>query len=159
MRRPHGGACTIERYVKRHQEPFRTQLGAHKFNGHICRMAEGTYGGFFGWANLTMECTGPYMGLPPAGKFADMRVVDIYRRGGDRLAENRVFIDMLHFLNMQGPDVLAQLEVRARQAFSCGMQRLSASEKGRKPCRSPINWLAHFLLRPDAPHARPLWTR
>ena len=82
-----------------------------------------------------------------------------HRRGGDRLAENRVFIDMLHFLNMQGPDVLAQLEVRARQAFSCGMQRLSASEKGRKPCRSPINWLAHFPLRPDAPHARPLWTR
>jgi len=109
-----GSTYTIDRYIVQHQQPFRTQLGARKFNGHICRMAEGTYGGFFGWANLTMECTGPYLGLPPSGKSADMRVVDIYRRDGDKLAENWVFIDMLHFLNMQGLDVLAQLAVRAR---------------------------------------------
>ncbi|MEL6808417.1 MAG: ester cyclase [Pseudomonadota bacterium] len=109
-----GATYTIDRYIEQHQQPFRTQLGARQFNGHICRMAEGTYGGFFGWANLTMDCTGPYMGLPPSGKLADMRVVDIYRREGDKLAENWIFIDMLHFLNMQGLDVLAQLAVRAR---------------------------------------------
>jgi len=109
-----GATYTIDRYIAQHQQPFRTQLGARQYNGHICRMAEATYGGFFGWANLTMECTGPYMGLPPSGKRADMRVVDIYRRDGDKLAENWVFIDMLHFLNMQGLDVLAQLDVRAR---------------------------------------------
>ncbi|WP_108837755.1 ester cyclase [Tateyamaria sp. Alg231-49] len=109
-----GATYTVDRYIQQHQQPFRTQLGARKFNGHICRMAEGSYGGFFGWANLTMECTGPYLGLPPSGKWADMRVVDIYRRDGDKLAENWVFIDMLHFLNMQGLDVLAQLSVRAR---------------------------------------------
>ncbi|MEO9573725.1 MAG: ester cyclase [Tateyamaria sp.] len=109
-----GATYTIDRYIQQHQQPFRTQLGARQFNGHICRMAEGNYGGFFGWANLTMECTGPYLGLPPSGKWADMRVVDIYRRDGDKLAENWVFIDMLHFLNMQGLDVLAQLSIRAR---------------------------------------------
>ena len=109
-----GATYTIDRYITQHQQPFRTQLGARQFNGHICRMAEGHYGGFFGWPNLTMECSGPYLGLPPSGRMADMRVVDIYRRAGDRLAENWVFIDMLHFLNMQGLDVLAQLPVRAR---------------------------------------------
>lgn len=109
-----GATYTIARYIRQHQQPFRTQLGARKFNGHICRMAEGSYGGFFGWPNLTMECSGAFMGLPPSGKFADMRVVDIYRRDGDRLAENWVFIDMLHFLDMQGLDVLAQLAQRAR---------------------------------------------
>jgi predicted ester cyclase len=109
-----GATYTIDRYIEQHQQPFRTQLGPRTFNGHICRMAEGTYGGFFGWPNLTMECTGPYLGLPPSGRSADMRVVDIYRRGGDKLAENWVFIDMLHFLNMQGLDVLAQLQARAR---------------------------------------------
>ncbi|WP_082029537.1 ester cyclase [Tateyamaria sp. ANG-S1] len=107
-----GATYTIDRYIEQHQRPFRTQLGARTFNGHICRMAEGTYGGFFGWPNLTMECTGPYLGLPPSGRKADLRVVDIYRRDGDKLAENWVFIDMLHFLNMQGLDVLAQLDVR-----------------------------------------------
>ncbi|WP_299596945.1 ester cyclase [uncultured Tateyamaria sp.] len=107
-----GATYTIDRYIEQHQRPFRTQLGDRTFNGHICRMAEGNYGGFFGWPNLTMECTGPYLGLPPSGRKADMRVVDFYRRDGDKLAENWVFIDILHFLNMQGLDVLAQLDVR-----------------------------------------------
>ncbi|WP_299148203.1 ester cyclase [uncultured Tateyamaria sp.] len=109
-----GATYTIDRYIEQHQRPFRTQLGARIFNGHICRMAEGRYGGFFGWPNLTMDCTGPFLGLPPSGRKADMRVVDIYRRDGDKLAENWVFIDILHFLNMQGLDVLAQLGTRAR---------------------------------------------
>jgi hypothetical protein len=38
-----------------------------------------------------------------------MRVVDIYRRDGDKLAENWIFIDLLHFLKMQGQDILAQI--------------------------------------------------
>jgi len=73
-------------------------------------MAEGNYGGFFGWPNLTVTPTGGYLGLPGTGKPADMRVVDVYRRDGDKLAENWVFIDMLHFLNQQGLDVLARLK-------------------------------------------------
>jgi hypothetical protein len=52
---------------------------------------------------------GGYIGLP-AGPRADMRVVDIYRRDGAKLAENWIFIDMLHFLNLQGLDVLARME-------------------------------------------------
>ena len=47
--------------------------------------------------------------MPPYRDFADMRVVDIYRRKGDKLAENWVFIDLLHFLNMQGQDILGQI--------------------------------------------------
>jgi len=109
-----GATYTIDRYIEQHQQPFRQQLGGRTFNGHITRFAEGNYGGFFGWPNLTMECTGPYLGLLPSGKKADLRVVDIYRRDGNKLAENWVFIDMLHFLNMQGLDVLAQLDVRKR---------------------------------------------
>jgi hypothetical protein len=37
-----------------------------------------------------------------------MRVIDIYRRDGDKLAENWIFIDLLHFWNMQGVDILAR---------------------------------------------------
>ena len=48
------------------------------------------------------------MGLPGTDQPADMRVIDIYRRDGDRLAENWVFIDILHWLNMQGVDVLTR---------------------------------------------------
>ncbi len=104
-----GATYTIDRYVEQHQGPFRTQIKDRVFNGHICRLAEGNFGGFFGWANLTVTNAGGYMGLPE-GKPAEMRVVDMYRRDGDKLAENWIFIDILHFLAMQGLDVLGRLD-------------------------------------------------
>jgi hypothetical protein len=111
-----GATYTIDRYIEQHQRPFRTQLKDRTFNGHVAKLAEGDYGGFFGWPNLTVTPTGGYMGLPANGlTSADMRVIDIYRRDGDKLAENWIFIDVLHFLNMQGLDILArQAQLLAR---------------------------------------------
>ena len=103
-----GATYTIDRYVEQHQRPFRTQIKDRVFNGHICRLAEGNFGGFFGWANLTVTNAGGYLGMP-TGAPAEMRVVDMYRRDGDKLAENWIFIDILHFLAMQGNDVLARM--------------------------------------------------
>jgi hypothetical protein len=104
-----GATYTIDRYIEQHQRPFRTKLSDRKFNGHVCRLAEGSFGGFFGWPNLTLTASGDYMGIPATGRTADMRVVDIYRRDGDKLAENWIFIDILHFLNLQGIDVLGRI--------------------------------------------------
>ena len=104
-----GATYTIDRYIQQHQQPFRKGLSDRSFNGHLCRMAEGHYGGFFGWPNLTLTNTNGFMGLPISDTRADMRVVDIYRRAGDKLAENWIFIDMLHFMKMLGVDVLADL--------------------------------------------------
>ena len=104
-----GATFTIPRYIEQHQGPFRRNIGNRVFNGHLCRMAEGHYGGFFGWPNLTVTNAERFMGYPGNDIRADMRVVDIYRREGDKLAENWIFIDMLHFLKMQGVDVLGEL--------------------------------------------------
>ncbi|MEM6888882.1 MAG: nuclear transport factor 2 family protein [Pseudomonadota bacterium] len=104
-----GATYTIDRYIAQHQGPFRRGITDRQYNGHLCRMAEGHYGGFFGWPNLTLINGGGFMGLPPTDQPADMRVVDIYRRDGDKLAENWIFIDILHFLKMQGIDVLSKI--------------------------------------------------
>ncbi|AXI46790.1 polyketide cyclase [Sulfitobacter sp. SK012] len=104
-----GATYTIDRYIEQHQGPFRRGLADRAFNGHVARLAEGNFGGFFGWPNLTLTNTGGFMGIPANDVRADMRVIDIYRREGDKLAENWIFIDMLHFLLMQGVDVLAEL--------------------------------------------------
>ncbi|MEM7280749.1 MAG: ester cyclase [Pseudomonadota bacterium] len=105
-----GTTYTIPRYQQQHQYPFRTQLKDKKFNGHVARIAEGNYAGFFGWSNLTNTPTGGFLGLPGNEIAADMRVVDIYRRENDKLVENWVFIDLLHYLHMQGLDVLRRLK-------------------------------------------------
>ena len=102
-----GATYTIERYAKQHAGPFRSAFSERTFNGHRCKLSEGMYGGFFGWPNLTLTLTSDFMGFPATGKPGDMRVIDIYRREGDKLAENWIFIDMLHFWNQQGIDVLA----------------------------------------------------
>jgi hypothetical protein len=105
-----GATYTRERYQLQHQGPFRKHLKDIEYNGHFCRMSEGNFGGFFGWANLSMKTAGNFMGLPASDHPTEMRVVDIYRRDGDKLAENWIFIDILHFLNLQGLDVLGRMK-------------------------------------------------
>ncbi len=104
-----GATYTIDRYEQQHQYPFRLNLTDKLFNGHVARFAEGDYACFFGWANLTNVASGGFLGMTGSNEPADMRVADVYRRDGDRLAENWVFIDLLHWLGMQGLDVLVRM--------------------------------------------------
>ena len=101
-----GATYTIERYALQHSGPFRAGFKDRKFIGHICRIAEGNYGGFFGWPNLSLIPTGGFMNLPASQIPGEMRVIDIYRRENSKLSENWIFIDLLHFWKMQGIDIL-----------------------------------------------------
>ena len=105
-----GATYTIDRYEEQHQGPFQKGLDNTKFHGHVCRIAEDKYAGWFGWPNLTMNPSGGFLGLPKTEKTVEMRVVDIYRRDGEKLAENWIFIDLLYFLMQQGVDVLGRTE-------------------------------------------------
>ena len=40
---------------------------------------------------------------------SEMRVVDVYRQRDGKLAENWIFIDILHYLAVQGLDVLGRM--------------------------------------------------
>jgi predicted ester cyclase len=103
-----GATFTIERYAKQHSGPFRAAFKERSKTKHICRLAEGNFGGFFGWPNFTARPSGGFMGMPATGMTGEFRVIDIYRRDGDKLAENWIFIDLLHFWKQQGVDILAR---------------------------------------------------
>ncbi|MEM6729662.1 MAG: nuclear transport factor 2 family protein, partial [Pseudomonadota bacterium] len=104
-----GAPYTQERYIAQHAAPFADGLEWGTFFGHRCELAEGHYGGFFGWPTFDVRSRGGYIGLAPASeRFASMRVVDLYRREGDKLAENWNFIDHLHFLDQLGVDLIAR---------------------------------------------------
>ena len=105
-----GSTYTIERYADQHAVPFRETFKDRKFNGHLCRVSEGNYGGFFGWPNLTLTPKKMFMGIKTAPKSSEMRVIDMYRREGKKLTENWVFIDLLHFLKILGIDILKNLK-------------------------------------------------
>lgn len=103
-----GATYTIPRYAEQHSGPFRAAFVERDFRGHVAKIAEGHYGGFFGWPNLVLRNRGGFMGMPETARAGEMRVIDIYRREGDKLAENWVFIDLLHFWNSCGVDILAR---------------------------------------------------
>ncbi|MBT8460550.1 MAG: ester cyclase, partial [Boseongicola sp.] len=105
-----GATYTIERYAKQHAGPFRAAFKERSKTGHLARLAEGHFGGFFGWPNFQAVHEGGLMGMPSSqGQKTEFRVVDIYLRRDDKLAENWIFIDMLHWLKSQGIDVLERL--------------------------------------------------
>jgi len=58
----------------------------------------------------TTRTTRGFMGMPAGSEPGEFRVVDIYRREGDKLKENWVFIDLLHFWKTQGVDILARMQ-------------------------------------------------
>jgi hypothetical protein len=101
-----GASYTIPRYQEQHQLPFRSSLGDKVFKGHVCRIAEGNFACFFGWPNLTNAPLGGWLGLPGGRVNAEMQVVDVYRREGEKLAENWIFIDLPYWLKQQGLDIL-----------------------------------------------------
>lgn len=105
-----GATYTIERYAEQHSRPFRAAFTDRSKTSHLARVAEGHFGGFFGWPNFTARHLGGFMGMPGSQTPGEMRVIDIYRRAGDKLAENWVFIDLLHFWKTQGVDILERMQ-------------------------------------------------
>ena len=112
-----GASYTSPRYQEQHQLPFRSNLADKKFHGHVCRFAEGNFACFFGWPNLSNRPIGGFLGLPGSDINAEMQVVDVYRREGDKLAENWVLIDLPYWLKQQGVDVLQ----RTQQIFTANL--------------------------------------
>lgn len=104
-----GATYTLGRYQQQHQGPFNAGLEDIEFVGHVLEHAEGHYGAWFGWPNLRMRQGKGFLGLPASERTSEMRVVDVYRREGDKLAENWIFIDLLHYLNGLGLDLLQRV--------------------------------------------------
>ena len=102
---PIGASYTIPRYIEQHTGPFRRGLDKKTFVCHKVRFAEGNFACFFGWPNLNNINAGGFLGLPAGGSCADMQVVDVYCRRGDKLSENWVLIDLPWWLKQQGLDV------------------------------------------------------
>ncbi len=112
-----GASYTIPRYQLQHQLPFRNNLKDKKFNGHICRFAEGNFACFFGWPNLSNTPIGGFLGLPGGEIRADMQVVDVYYREGDKLSENWVLIDIPFWLKQQGLDIFERTQQILNPSF------------------------------------------
>lgn len=75
---------------------------------HFTRFADGAYSCIGGWPSLQGEHTGPFMGFAPTGVTTQFRVCDWYRREGNLLIENWVFVDLPDALLQWGYDMMAE---------------------------------------------------
>jgi predicted ester cyclase len=97
-------------YERAHQGPFLGTFPDRVGGNHKCRIGDGAYVASTGWPSIRATHMGDgWLGLPATGKPITMRVMDFWRRDGDLLAENWVFIDMIDLLNQIGVDVFARM--------------------------------------------------
>ncbi|MEM1233698.1 MAG: nuclear transport factor 2 family protein [Pseudomonadota bacterium] len=96
------------------QVPFESQFegwsggsSANGYTSHFTRFGDGDYVCSGGWPSVTGVNVKPFLGLRATGERVLMRVCDWWRRDGDLLAENWVFVDVPHLLLQLGRDVLA----------------------------------------------------
>ena len=93
-----------------HQYPFIKAFPDRKGGDHKARFAEGNYCASTGWPSIQATHTGDgWYGLAPTNKKITMRVMDFWRREGDLLIENWVFIDILDILQQLGYDIFDRM--------------------------------------------------
>lgn len=108
-----GSTRGIKGFQEYHQKPFlkavpdRTTVEDEDERAFF---AEGKYCAYIGWTGLAATHTGPdWLGVPSTGNRIVMRCADLYRREGDYLAENWVFLDIIDILLQMGVDVFDRL--------------------------------------------------
>jgi predicted ester cyclase len=99
-----------------HQRPFLHAFPDRQGGDHKARLAEGSYAATTGWPSLSATHLGQYLGCPPTGKQVGMRVMDFWRRKGDLLVENWVFIDMIDLFLQLGVDLFERMRDQKKQA-------------------------------------------
>lgn len=99
-------------FLQFHQEPFQNAFPDWK--GEIpLAVAEGNFMAAAGWPSIHCTHSGiPWLGVQPSGRPLNMRVMDWWRRDGELLRENWIFIDI--------PHVLLQLDINL---FATGQRR------------------------------------
>lgn len=104
-----GSTRAVSGFQRHHQKPFLTAFPDRKGAGHRARIAEGNYVASTGWPSVRATHLGDYLGVPATGRPISMRVMDWWRREGELLRENWVFIDLPHLLLQMDVDLFARL--------------------------------------------------
>ncbi len=109
-----GTTYGIEGFIEYHQRPFLTAFPDRRAgDNHVARPADGNYVASTGWPSVIATHTGDgWLGQQATNRKVGMRVMDFWRRDGDRFRENWVLIDIPELLLQMGFDLFAQIKNR-----------------------------------------------
>ena len=104
----------IDNFYRYHEGPFNEAWPDFKGGNHVARFGDGQFTCSTGWPSIRANHTGGnFLGLSATNKPITMRVMDWWRRDGQLLSENWIFIDIPELFMQLGRDLFA--EARARQ--------------------------------------------
>jgi predicted ester cyclase len=105
------GSCRrLKGFQDVHQIAFLRAFPDRIGGDHKARLGDGAYVGSTGWPSVRATHLGPWLGVPATNRRISMRVMDFWRREGDLLRENWVFIDQLELLLQMDFDVMAKIK-------------------------------------------------
>ncbi len=87
-------------------------MAPHTPTEHFTRYADGNYACIGGWPSVQGTHVKPFLGFEPTGVTTQFRVCDWWRREGDLLVENWVFVDIPDALLQWGYDLFGELQSR-----------------------------------------------
>lgn len=112
----------LKGFQDNHQVPFLVAfpdrgITPKKGKDYFAQIGDGNYSCDFGFPAMYGTHKGDdWLGLTATGKTITLRVVDYWRREGERLKENWVFIDMVDVLEQLGIDVFEMLKNAVNQS-------------------------------------------
>ena len=104
-----GTSRSLTEFEDFHQRPFLEAFPDRRGGDHKARIADGNYVATTGWPSIQATHAGEYLGVAATNKQITMRVMDWWRREGDMLAENWVFIDLVDLFLQFGIDLFDQM--------------------------------------------------
>ncbi|MEL6361401.1 MAG: ester cyclase [Pseudomonadota bacterium] len=107
-----GTARSLSGFQQYHQIPFLKFVPDRMGGNHVARFADGPYVASGGWPSIYATTSGAdWISTPlPAGVSVTMRVMDFWRREGNLLKENWVFIDIPDLFRQCGINVFEELQ-------------------------------------------------
>jgi predicted ester cyclase len=104
-----GTARSLHEFEQYHQIPFLAAFPDRRGGDHKARLAEGRYVATTGWPSINATFSADYLGARATQQPITMRVMDWWKRDGDLLAENWVFIDLPDLMQQVGIDLFAKM--------------------------------------------------
>lgn len=105
------GICrSLQEFEEFHQKHWLIAFPDRQVQDLDSLFAEGCYMGASGWSGVIATHTGQYLDAAPTGNTIYFNGVDIWKRDGDKLVENWVFVDMVDVFRQFGVDLFERMK-------------------------------------------------
>ena len=105
-----GSTRGLDGFMQYHEIPWNEAFPDFRGGNHVARFGDGNYVASTGWPSINGTHNGKELfGIPASGRKITIRVMDWWRREGDWLTENWIFIDIPELLMQLDFDLFARM--------------------------------------------------